>query len=434
MQKNSLSLFLISALFGIFSSGFLGFNQDAFAHTMGYKDQYAPDKWKLTLDDSDGYLGFHTDVSINLVGGDDDTKEGLPGDTDYKLKEEIPCDGTIKFDWIFDGEEVTEGSGPLYDPSGYLINGVFHQVTLNFGGEVQSGSEFVPVSEGDVFGFRIHSLDNIVGPGIFVELNNFEGPLCIGDLDDEAYLSKPSEQFMTLEKARNIATGINQHWPNWRSWVGSVASCTCKSSDVPDTWTLTVGGPILAIYHPDAAREYRSLPVTEYSIPNHLVAIHGQQCTYDEFHDLIAVFGNPSSGTPDFWSPETGLLTMNHHNVDVDTYEEFRDAGLPSEYHETWTPNGIHLNCPHFGKDIEKLLQLTIREYRFLYGHNQAGPLGEALFLLKDDKPENDKSVCGKLTAFIKLVNAPGNKSLQEEDRTKLTAETNKIMTNMGCK
>src|SRR3972149_1305993 len=274
--------FVIIAFFGIFSLGLLGFNQDAYAHTIGYKDQYAPDKWKLTNFDTDGYLGFHTDVSIRLFGGDDDTKEGLPGDTDYKLKEEIPCDGTIKFDWIFDGEEVTEGSGPLYDPSGYLINGVFHQVTLNFGGEVQSGSEFVPVSEGDVFGFRIHSLDNIVGPGIFVELNNFEGPLCIGDLDDEAYLSKPSDQFMTLEKAR------------------------------------------------------------------------------------------------------------------------------------------------------EKFVKLTIREYRFLYGHNQAGPLGEALFLLKDDKPENDKSVCGKLTAFIKLVNAPGNKLFQEEDRTKLTAETNKIMTNMG--
>jgi len=433
VQKKISSLFLIFALFGIFSLGFLGFNQDVYAHTIGFQNQYAPDKWELTRTNSDGSVDTSGAPDfIKLIGGDN--QGGLPGDTDYKMRFKIPCDGTIKFDWIFDGEEVTGASGPLYDPSGYLINGGFHQVTNNFGSEVQSGSVTVPVSKGDLFGFRIHSIDNIIGPGIFVKLYNFQALYCnIDGMIDEEFLSNPHELNMDLETAKNIAIGINEHWPGFSHNLEQFwHKCTCKESDIPSDWESSsiLLYPLLAYYHPGAAVEYRSPHVTGYSIPNHLEAQHGQQCTFDEFGDLIAILGNSGSGTPDFWTPEADLT--NHHAVDVDTYEEYQAVGLVGENHATWIPSGVNLPCTHFGRDIQTLIVLST-QYNFGYGPKQVGPLGEALFLLKDDNTENDKNICGKLGAFINHVDAT-NKINDDVRKKELIDATNAIKASMGCK
>ena len=163
------------------------------AVTMGFQSNYDPSNWSLTLTNSDGSVDTTgAPAFIKLIGGDNQALS--PGDTDYTIV--IPRDGTVKFNWNFDGEPVVPGNtGPLYDPSGYLINGNFIQVTNNDGLETQSGSVLVSVSQGDVFGFRIHSNDNIFGPGIFITLENFEGPslpISIPTITDSANTAKTS--------------------------------------------------------------------------------------------------------------------------------------------------------------------------------------------------------------------------------------------------
>lgn len=162
---------------------------DAHAVTTGFQDDYAPSNWTLTRINSDGSVDTSgAPAFIKLIGGDN--QSGTPGNTDYTI--EILCDGTVTFFWIFDGEPVTESTGPTYDPSGYLINGAFVQITNDVGPEVQAGFVSVPVFQGYRFGFSIHSLDNIIGPGIFVQLSNFEGPSCVPTANagpDQAYNS-----------------------------------------------------------------------------------------------------------------------------------------------------------------------------------------------------------------------------------------------------
>ena len=46
---------------------------------------------------------------------------------------------------------------------GYLLNGALTQLSNNFGPNSQSGTASVQVDAGDVFGWRVHSVDNIYG-------------------------------------------------------------------------------------------------------------------------------------------------------------------------------------------------------------------------------------------------------------------------------
>ena len=61
-------------------------------------------------------------------------------------------------------------------------------------------------------------------------------------------------------------------------------------------------------------------------------------------------------------------------------------------------------------------------------------PLNNAIKILTDDNPNNDKAVCGKLDAFINEVNAKEkNGSLTATQATKLRQLANAIKVSLGC-
>ncbi|HEY1181361.1 MAG TPA: PEP-CTERM sorting domain-containing protein [Rhodocyclaceae bacterium] len=68
--------------------------------------------------------------------------------------------GLVSFSWFYNTTDV-DGSG--FDPFGWLLNGVFTQVTTNglFGS--QSGTVSFLANEGDIFGFRIFATDSVLG-------------------------------------------------------------------------------------------------------------------------------------------------------------------------------------------------------------------------------------------------------------------------------
>lgn len=80
----------------------------------------------------------------------------------------------IAFDWNYHSFDV---DGPALDPFGWLLNGVFTQLTLPTSAFIdcaffpaslctQSGAVAFAVSPGDVFGFRARSADGREGPAV----------------------------------------------------------------------------------------------------------------------------------------------------------------------------------------------------------------------------------------------------------------------------
>ncbi len=82
----------------------------------------------------------------------------------------IPVAGsqTISFDWEYESLDTASNDDPTFDPFGYLLNGLFKQLTIDGGPSTQLGSVSVQVSAGDTFGFEQQSLDGLDGPGITV--------------------------------------------------------------------------------------------------------------------------------------------------------------------------------------------------------------------------------------------------------------------------
>ena len=81
------------------------------------------------------------------------------------------ANGTVSFDWSY---ATNDGDGSIYDPFGFLYNGVFTQLTTN-GVFSESGSFVFTVFAGDIFGFRANSVDSIFGAAT-TTISNFNGP------------------------------------------------------------------------------------------------------------------------------------------------------------------------------------------------------------------------------------------------------------------
>ena len=144
-----------------------GMSMYAEAITMGFQNEYDPSNWTLIQNGGDGSVDSSgAPDHIMMTGSDSGSSSSI--DTDFTIT--IPCDGNVMFDWIWTNADFL----PSFDDGGYLVNGVFTQITDNTASD--SGSENVAVLAGDVFGFRVASQDDLSAPGIFMEINEFKGP------------------------------------------------------------------------------------------------------------------------------------------------------------------------------------------------------------------------------------------------------------------
>ena len=136
--------------------------QAAHADFSGY---YAPANWTLTNTNADGFvLTSNAPSSITLVGGANDS--GNPGTTDFTIT--APAAGNVSFNFAFSDPDL-----PLFDTAGYLLNGTYFQIALVDG---ESGPVLFPVMQGDVFGFRVDTLDNTEAPGQLT-ISSFSAPV-----------------------------------------------------------------------------------------------------------------------------------------------------------------------------------------------------------------------------------------------------------------
>jgi|GEM_PF-4218560 len=149
---------------------------EALVPTMGFQFDYDPANWTFNANGGDGSFDASNAPDEIMITGNNNLQAGIT--TTYEV--DILCDGTISFDWFYEGEPPGFGNA-FFDPSGYLLNGGQTQLTDDNGPSVQSGSASTPVVAGDVFGFYIFSIDGGFGPGIFTMIDNFKGPTCIPD-------------------------------------------------------------------------------------------------------------------------------------------------------------------------------------------------------------------------------------------------------------
>jgi hypothetical protein len=74
------------------------------------------------------------------------------------------------FDWNYSTLDE-----PFFDPFDSLLNGNFTQLTNNGGGSPQNGTYMFNVLAGDIFGFRVATVDNIGGRAT-ATISNFKAP------------------------------------------------------------------------------------------------------------------------------------------------------------------------------------------------------------------------------------------------------------------
>lgn len=104
--------------------------------------------------------------TYNVITISSDNGSGDEGFTDLVV--DVTADETVSFDWSF-----TTQDGAAFDSFGYIIDGVYTQLSDPAGGLNQTGNATVPLVTGQEFGFRSQSDDGTFGPAT-TTVSNFE--------------------------------------------------------------------------------------------------------------------------------------------------------------------------------------------------------------------------------------------------------------------
>ena len=106
---------------------------------------------------------------LSMVSSDDGAG---PDYTDFTIN--AMTAGTVSFDW---GYQNGDKDGSFWDPFGYLVGGVFTQLSPNTNAMgVAGGHASFAVAAGQSFGFRIFALDSDMGSS-YASVYNFSAPV-----------------------------------------------------------------------------------------------------------------------------------------------------------------------------------------------------------------------------------------------------------------
>lgn len=131
-----------------------------------FSGAFAPANWTITSSNSNGtILTTGAPASITMVSSDGNVGAGWH---DWNIV--VPQTGQITFSWTYNTVDL-----PQYDYGQYLINGtayMFNGFNL-FGSTSQASTQpCINVMQGQIFTFRIYSVDNVEGPATVI-INNF---------------------------------------------------------------------------------------------------------------------------------------------------------------------------------------------------------------------------------------------------------------------
>ncbi len=130
-------------------------------------------------------------VIYEVITISSDNGSGTEGFTDFTMN--VTAAEVVSFDW-----DYTTPDGPAFDGFGYLLNGVFTELTDPAGANTQSGNSGpINLAAGDVFGFRSQSDDGIFGaatttisgfvPGFVGQFDPANWTLTLNNSDGDAF-------------------------------------------------------------------------------------------------------------------------------------------------------------------------------------------------------------------------------------------------------
>jgi hypothetical protein len=138
------------------------------ASIVGFQGPYDPANWTLTTNGGNGSVDTSgAPASVILAGSNTGSFSQIF--TDFTTL--AVGDGLVSFSWNYE----TFDTGPNWDPFGYLLDGVFTQLTDDSGAQTQSGSASFSVLAGQTFGFRVNSVDDTSGRAQST-ISSFEAP------------------------------------------------------------------------------------------------------------------------------------------------------------------------------------------------------------------------------------------------------------------
>ena len=132
-----------------------------------FSGYYAPSHWTLTnTGDSNGFADTTgAPASITLHGGS--SQSGNPGDTDFTIA--AAASGAVSFNWSYFSTDTG-----TFDSAYFLLNGT--PTFLADNGHQGSGTFSTAVTAGNIFGFRVHTADNLFGDGELT-VSSFTAPV-----------------------------------------------------------------------------------------------------------------------------------------------------------------------------------------------------------------------------------------------------------------
>ncbi|PKM37864.1 MAG: hypothetical protein CVV06_03675 [Gammaproteobacteria bacterium HGW-Gammaproteobacteria-10] len=170
-QKN-----LIAALFTIV--GIISTNAQASVFYEGFDgDYYNVGRWTIDRDpfESDAAIDLsNAPISIELISGNNAIDEDNPFESRIDFSIKAAASGIVSFDWSYITYDSFEE--PIWDPFGYIIDGVFYSLSADDGLSTQSGSVSFDILAGQIFGFRQIATDSLFGSA-HSTISNFSAPV-----------------------------------------------------------------------------------------------------------------------------------------------------------------------------------------------------------------------------------------------------------------
>jgi hypothetical protein len=129
--------------------------------------EYHIDNWTQTVNGGSIITGSAPD-SVALISSNNG---GGEKNQDFTIQ--VLANGIANFHWAYHSDD----DDALYDPFGWLLNGTFSVLTHDGKDSVnQSGNVSIPVSAGDIFGFRMNSDDSMNGAAT-ATVSGFSAPV-----------------------------------------------------------------------------------------------------------------------------------------------------------------------------------------------------------------------------------------------------------------
>ncbi|WP_150047842.1 MULTISPECIES: hypothetical protein [Methylomonas] len=134
----------------------------------GFSGSYQPQNWSIYTDGGSIDTAVAPDW-ISITSSDDQSGEL------NKYQQIIITavySGQVSFNWRYDTLDI---DGPSNDDFGWLLNGEFSLLSDPDGDISQAGSFVADIVAGDIFGFRIYSLDSLGGASTAL-ISQFSAP------------------------------------------------------------------------------------------------------------------------------------------------------------------------------------------------------------------------------------------------------------------